>query len=154
MARMGRLKSRNVFAEDRLVPRLAAAAAELDGGGEAGEPVGEELPLPRDAVVELPAGGLLARRLGKTLDLDLENPALLVEAYIALVGLIAALTIVEARRRLIGRVLGLELETRRKPREEEKKWAQGWVGKAPTVREGLGDLMGVLLNSREFLFNH
>jgi len=42
----------------------------------------------------------------------------------------------------------------RLPLAEEKKWAQGWVAKAPTVREGLGDLLSVLLNSREFLFNH
>ncbi len=42
----------------------------------------------------------------------------------------------------------------RLPRAEEKKWAQAWVAKAPNVREGFGDLMSVLLNSREFLFNH
>jgi hypothetical protein len=42
----------------------------------------------------------------------------------------------------------------RLPRAEERVWAQGWISKAPTPAEGYGDLMSVLLNSREFLFNH
>jgi hypothetical protein len=42
----------------------------------------------------------------------------------------------------------------RLPRPEEITWAQGWINKAPNLREGAGDLMSVLLNSREFLFNH
>lgn len=42
----------------------------------------------------------------------------------------------------------------RKPRPEEVTWAVGWINKAPNLREGAGDLLGVLLNSREFLFNH
>jgi hypothetical protein len=42
----------------------------------------------------------------------------------------------------------------RLPRPEEITWAQGWINKAPNLREGAGDLMSVLLNSRVFLFNH
>jgi hypothetical protein len=38
------------------VPGLAAATADLDGVGQAGEAVGEELALPGHAVVELAAG--------------------------------------------------------------------------------------------------
>jgi hypothetical protein len=42
----------------------------------------------------------------------------------------------------------------RPPRGEEVMQAQRWVGKAPSEREGFQDLLWVLLNSREFLFNH
>ena len=42
----------------------------------------------------------------------------------------------------------------RPPRPEEMAKAQGWVAEAPSPREGLQDLLWVLLNSREFLFNH
>jgi Protein of unknown function (DUF1553)/Protein of unknown function (DUF1549) len=42
----------------------------------------------------------------------------------------------------------------RLPRGEEVMQAQKWVAKAPSEREGLQDLLWVLLNSREFLFNH
>lgn len=41
----------------------------------------------------------------------------------------------------------------RRPREDEQKKAEGWVRSAPNVREGLQDLLWVLVNSREFLFN-
>jgi hypothetical protein len=42
----------------------------------------------------------------------------------------------------------------RPPRPEEMTWALAWMAKAPTPRDGAGDLLSVLLNSREFLFNH
>ncbi|HKB37708.1 MAG TPA: DUF1553 domain-containing protein, partial [Gemmataceae bacterium] len=42
----------------------------------------------------------------------------------------------------------------RPPRPEELTKAQDWVAKAPSLREGLDDLLWVLLNSREFQFNH
>jgi hypothetical protein len=42
----------------------------------------------------------------------------------------------------------------RLPRDEEVVKASDWVRKAPSTREGLQDLMWVLFNSREFLFNH
>jgi hypothetical protein len=32
--------------------------------------------------------------------------------------------------------------------------AEDWIAKAPTPREGAQDLLWVLLNSRDFLFNH
>jgi hypothetical protein len=41
----------------------------------------------------------------------------------------------------------------RRPSADEAKKAEGWVNSAPTVREGLQDLLWVLVNSREFLFN-
>jgi|SRR5579883_175524 len=41
----------------------------------------------------------------------------------------------------------------RRPTADEQKKAEGWVNSAPTVREGLQDLLWVLVNSREFLFN-
>lgn len=41
----------------------------------------------------------------------------------------------------------------RPPQPEEIQRALGWIKTAPTPREGLQDLMWVLLNSREFLFN-
>jgi len=41
----------------------------------------------------------------------------------------------------------------RLPTPDEQKKAEGWVNSAPTVKEGLQDLLWVLTNSREFLFN-
>lgn len=41
----------------------------------------------------------------------------------------------------------------RPPGADEAKKAEGWVKAAPTEREGLQDLLWVLTNSREFLFN-
>ncbi len=41
----------------------------------------------------------------------------------------------------------------RPPRPEELQRAQGWIRAAATPREGVQDLLWVLLNSREFLFN-
>jgi hypothetical protein len=42
----------------------------------------------------------------------------------------------------------------RAPKPEELAKAMAWAQSAPSEREGLQDLMWVLLNSREFLFNH
>jgi hypothetical protein len=42
----------------------------------------------------------------------------------------------------------------RLPESEEVERAERWIREAPTPREGLQDLLWVLLNSREFLFNH
>jgi hypothetical protein len=42
----------------------------------------------------------------------------------------------------------------RLPSQEEMSEAQSWVAKAATPKEGVQDLLWVLLNSREFLFNH
>ena len=43
----------------------------------------------------------------------------------------------------------------RSPRDEEvTQGAASWIGAAQDTREGLQDLLWVLLNSREFLFNH
>lgn len=42
----------------------------------------------------------------------------------------------------------------RKPSKEELAKAQTWVNGATTPKDGLQDLLWVLLNSREFLFNH
>jgi hypothetical protein len=41
----------------------------------------------------------------------------------------------------------------RRPTPDEQKKAEGWVNSAPSVRDGLQDLLWVLVNSREFLFN-
>ena len=41
----------------------------------------------------------------------------------------------------------------RRPTVDEQKKAEGWVNSAPSVRDGLQDLLWVLVNSREFLFN-
>lgn len=41
----------------------------------------------------------------------------------------------------------------RRPSADEQKKAEGWVNSAPTVRDGFQDLLWVLVNSREFLFN-
>ncbi len=42
----------------------------------------------------------------------------------------------------------------RPPSAQELTEAQTWIAKAPAPKEGLQDLLWVLLNSREFLFNH
>jgi hypothetical protein len=42
----------------------------------------------------------------------------------------------------------------RLPNPAERDEAQCWIGKAATPKEGAQDLLWVLLNSREFLFNH
>jgi hypothetical protein len=42
----------------------------------------------------------------------------------------------------------------RPPRPEEATEADNWIAKAATPKEGVQDLLWVLLNSREFLFNH
>ena len=42
----------------------------------------------------------------------------------------------------------------RPPSEDELAKAGGWVKSAPSVREGLQDLLWVLVNSKEFLFVH
>jgi hypothetical protein len=42
----------------------------------------------------------------------------------------------------------------RKPSADEAAKAAGWLASAATPKEGLQDLLWVLLNSREFLFNH
>jgi hypothetical protein len=41
----------------------------------------------------------------------------------------------------------------RPPTADERAKAEGWVKSAPTPRDGLQDLLWVLVNSREFLFN-
>jgi hypothetical protein len=42
----------------------------------------------------------------------------------------------------------------RPPRPDEASEAETWIAKAATPKEGVQDLLWVLLNSREFLFNH
>jgi hypothetical protein len=42
----------------------------------------------------------------------------------------------------------------RPPSAEEAERAKRWLGQAPSLKEGAEDLLWVLLNSREFLFNH
>jgi hypothetical protein len=42
----------------------------------------------------------------------------------------------------------------RTPNQDEIDRAERWIREAPTPREGLQDLLWVLLNSREFMFNH
>jgi hypothetical protein len=42
----------------------------------------------------------------------------------------------------------------RQPRPDEAARAAGWMKAAPSEKDGAADLLWVLLNSREFLFNH
>jgi hypothetical protein len=42
----------------------------------------------------------------------------------------------------------------RMPTAEEMERAKHWVSQAPNVKEGLQDTLWVLLNSKEFLFQH
>jgi hypothetical protein len=42
----------------------------------------------------------------------------------------------------------------RPPHADESAKALEWIGRAPSPREGAQDLLWVLMNSREFLFNH
>jgi hypothetical protein len=42
----------------------------------------------------------------------------------------------------------------RLPQPDERQRVLGWIARAPNPREGVNDLLWVLLNSREFLFNH
>jgi hypothetical protein len=42
----------------------------------------------------------------------------------------------------------------RPPADDERQRVLGWIERAPNPREGMQDLLWVLLNSREFLFNH
>lgn len=42
----------------------------------------------------------------------------------------------------------------RLPASDERQRVLGWIERAPNPREGVQDLLWVLLNSREFLFNH
>jgi hypothetical protein len=42
----------------------------------------------------------------------------------------------------------------RPPNEQEVNEAQAWIAKAATPKEGIQDLLWVLVNSKEFLFNH
>jgi hypothetical protein len=42
----------------------------------------------------------------------------------------------------------------RPARADEIERAQNWISSAPNPREGLQDLLWVLINSREFLFNY
>ncbi len=42
----------------------------------------------------------------------------------------------------------------RLPQQDERQRVLGWIERAPNPRDGLQDLLWVLLNSREFLFNH
>ena len=41
----------------------------------------------------------------------------------------------------------------RSPTPDELAKAEGWVKSAPTTKDGLQDLMWVLINGRDFLFN-
>jgi hypothetical protein len=64
-------------------------------------------------------------------------------------------TLLAAKKPLPGLVEELYLVTvSRPPTEDETKRALDWLGKAPSPKEGVQDLLWVLLNSREFLFNH
>ena len=41
----------------------------------------------------------------------------------------------------------------RRPSATEAQRAMHWVGQAPTMREGIQDVLWALMNSRDFLFN-
>src|SRR5262249_25215582 len=64
-------------------------------------------------------------------------------------------TLLKAKKPLPEGVEELYLVTlSRPPSPEEREKGRAWVAEAQTPREGLQDLLWVLLNSREFLFNH
>jgi hypothetical protein len=85
--------------------------------------------------------------------LHLLNGDLLNQKIAAPAGRVAKL--LAAKVPLDGVVEELYLATvSRPPRPDEVARARGWVAAAPNLREGVQDLMWVLLNSREFLFNH
>jgi hypothetical protein len=64
-------------------------------------------------------------------------------------------TLLKAKKAMPAIIEELYLVTvSRPPRPEETKKALEWVAKAAAPREGLQDLLWVLLNSREFLFSH
>src|SRR5262245_52249068 len=64
-------------------------------------------------------------------------------------------TLVKANKALPGAIEDLYLATLcRAPKAEELAKAEEAIKTAPSVKEGLQDLLWVLLNSREFLFNH
>jgi hypothetical protein len=42
----------------------------------------------------------------------------------------------------------------RLPRAQELERALFWIGRAPNQREGVQDLLWVLMNTREFMFNY
>lgn len=63
--------------------------------------------------------------------------------------------LVTAKKPLPGAIEDLYLATLcRAPKTEELSKAEEAIKAAPSVKEGLQDLLWVLLNSREFLFNH
>src|SRR5262249_19553444 len=63
--------------------------------------------------------------------------------------------LLKAKKELPAVVEELYLATlSRPPSREEADRALHWIRTAPTPREGAQDLLWVLLNSREFLFNH
>jgi hypothetical protein len=63
--------------------------------------------------------------------------------------------LLKARTKLPAVIEELYLVTlSRPPQQKEARRAEELIAEAPSVREGLQDLMWVLLNSKEFLFNH
>lgn len=64
-------------------------------------------------------------------------------------------TLLKAKKPVPAVVAELYLATlSRPPRPEEATQAAGWVTRAASEREGIQDLLWVLVNSREFQFNH
>jgi hypothetical protein len=64
-------------------------------------------------------------------------------------------TLLKSKASLDGAIEQLYLVTfSRLPRPEERTRTKEWVARAPSLREGLGDLLWVLVNAREFQFNH
>jgi hypothetical protein len=64
-------------------------------------------------------------------------------------------TMLKAKKTNLQVVEDLYLSTlSRQPNQDEIDRAERWIREAPNAREGLQDLLWVLLNSREFLFNH